>query len=270
MLPASRLASNRTKLVSTHALLRADVAARRVAGRRITQRLQSTASGSQPGSAGSYVAAGIAGGGIVILGGKRPRYIARVTTSSRGAHTGYAWYHFSGAKTAVNTARQAHEYYQETKRTIAEKAPKNPNEVIQFLRHTAKSYAGFVPGASKYVDSTFDTLDELHETHGEEVDKILRQGYDEIRQILKDEKSGADVQTGMKVMEVLRKSSSQLEEVGKRAGQDAFQKLGQRYPELKEKLGGGYEELRKAAEKNGPEAKRILDETTSQVRVQHA
>lgn len=192
------------------------------------------------------------------------------TNNSHYAHIGYAWYHFSGAKTAVNTARQAHDYYQDTKRSIAENAPKNPNEVIQFLRSTAKSYAGLVPGVSKYVDSAFDALDELHETHGEDVDKILRQGYDEIRQILKDGNSGADAQTGMKVMDVLRTSSSQLEEVGKRVGQDMFQKLGEQYPELKEKLGGGYEELRKAAEKNGPEAKRIFDETTSQVRVLYA
>lgn len=185
---------------------------------------------------------------------------------SQYTHIVYAWYHFSGAKIAVNTARQAHDYYQATKRSISEKAPKNPNEVIQFLRSTAKSYSSFVPGLSKYVDSTFDSLDELHETHGEEVDKILRQGYDEIWEILKDEKSGADVQTGMKVMEILRRSSGQLEEVGKRVGQDVFHKLGEQYPELKEKLGGGYEELKRAAEKNGPEAKRIFDETTSQVR----
>ncbi|KAI0728220.1 hypothetical protein C8Q72DRAFT_885546 [Fomitopsis betulina] len=247
MLSASRLASSRTKVVPMYGISRANIATRRVAGRRIIQRCQSTGSGSPPpSSATSHIAAGVAGGGVVILGV-------------------YAWYHFSGAKIAVNTARQAHDYYQATKRSISEKAPKNPNEVIQFLRSTAKSYSSFVPGLSKYVDSTFDSLDELHETHGEEVDKILRQGYDEIWEILKDEKSGADVQTGMKVMEILRRSSGQLEEVGKRVGQDVFHKLGEQYPELKEKLGGGYEELKRAAEKNGPEAKRIFDETTSQI-----
>ncbi|KZT65978.1 hypothetical protein DAEQUDRAFT_759070 [Daedalea quercina L-15889] len=248
MFPATRFASGRTRTVP-YAVLRQDLAARRVAGRRTVERFQSTASGQSvpPNSASSHIAAGVAGGAVVILGG-------------------YAWYHFSGAKTAVNTARQAHSYFQETKRTIAEKAPKNPNEVIEFLRKTAKSYAGFIPGASSYVDSTFDTLGELHETHGEEVEKILQQGYDEIKKILKDDKSGADMQTGLKVMEVLQRNSSQLQEVGKRAGEDVFRKLGERYPELKEKLGGSYEELRKAAEKNGPEAKRIYDETTSQIR----
>ncbi|TFY50651.1 hypothetical protein EVJ58_g10953 [Rhodofomes roseus] len=195
MLSTSRLATGRTKFVP-HAIARFDLAARRVAGRRIAQRFQSTPSVS------------------------------------------YAWYHFSGAKTAQNAAKQAHGYYEDTKRSIAENAPKNPNEVIEFLRKTAKTYVGVIPGASSYVDSTFDALGELHATHGEEVEKILQQGYDEIRQILQDGKSGADMQTGLKVMEVLQRSSSQLEEVGKRAGQDAFQKLGERYPELKEKLGG--------------------------------
>ncbi|KAH9832258.1 uncharacterized protein C8Q71DRAFT_268795 [Rhodofomes roseus] len=249
MLSTSRLATGRTKLVP-HAIARFDLAARRVAGRRIAQRFQSTPSVSQSvssqSSAGTHIAAGVAGGAVVVLGG-------------------YAWYHFSGAKTAVNAAKQAHGYYEDTKRSIAENAPKNPNEVIEFLRKTAKTYVGVIPGASSYVDSTFDALGELHATHGEEVEKILQQGYDEIRQILQDGKSGADMQTGLKVMEVLQRSSSQLEEVGKRAGQDAFQKLGERYPELKEKLGGKYDELRKAAEKNGPEAKRIYEETTKQI-----
>ena len=170
----------------------------------------------------------------------------------------------------MNAARQAHGYYQDTKRSIAEKASKSPNEIIQFFRNIAKSHAGSVPGASKYVDSAFDTLDELHETHGEEVDRILRWGHDEIRKILNDEKSGVDVQTGVKVMDILRRSSSQLEEVSKRAGQDALQKLGEKHPEVREKLGGGYEQLKKAAEKNGPEAIRILNETTSQVLIQYA
>lgn len=165
----------------------------------------------------------------------------------------------------MNAAKQAQAYYQDAKRTIAEKAPKNPNEAIEFLRKTVKSYVGLVPGASAYVDSTFDALDELHATHGEEVEQLVQQSYDEMKQIMKDDKSGVNAQTATKVIEVIRRSTSRLEEIGKKAGQDAIQKLGERYPELKEKLGGSYEELRKAAEKNGPEAKRIYDETTRQI-----
>ncbi|KAH9920089.1 uncharacterized protein B0H18DRAFT_957264 [Fomitopsis serialis] len=179
--------------------------------------------------------------------------------------SGYTWYHFSGAKTAVNAAKQAQAYFEDTKRTIAEKAPKNPNEAIEFLRKTVKSYVGLVPGASAYVDSTFDTLDELRTTHGEVVERVVQQAYDEMKQIVKDDNSGVNAQTGMKVVEVIRRSTSQLEEIGKKAGQDAIQKLGERHPELKEKIGGSYEELRKAAEKNGPQAKKVYDETTRQI-----
>ncbi|KAH9938919.1 hypothetical protein B0H21DRAFT_878593 [Amylocystis lapponica] len=211
------------------------------------QRFQSTTTGQSPPSMSSHVAAGLAGGAVVLLGG-------------------YAWYHFSGAKTLVSASKSAQAYYEQTKRTVAEKAPKNPNEVLAFLRSTAKSYAGPIPGVSAYVDSTFDALDELHETHGEEMNKVLQKGYDEVKQILKENNNSMDVETGIKVMAVLRQRMGELQEVGKKAGQDALGALGKQYPQIAEKLGGGYDELKQMAEKRGPEAKKILDETTQQVK----
>ncbi|KAI0930627.1 hypothetical protein AcV5_007291 [Taiwanofungus camphoratus] len=189
----------------------------------------------------------MAGGGVVILGM-------------------YTWYHFSGAKKAVEASKAAQQYYQQAKEVIVEKAPKNPNEMIQFLRSTAKSYTGLIPGASSYIDKSFDTLDELHKTHGEEMDKILQSAYDEIKRILDEKDSGMNMETGMKVAEVLRRRMGELQEVGKSAGQDVFKALGDQYPEITEKLGGGYENLKAMAEKSGPEAKKILDDTTQQVK----
>ncbi|OSX66568.1 hypothetical protein POSPLADRAFT_1031540 [Postia placenta MAD-698-R-SB12] len=208
-------------------------------------RFQSTASGSS--TAVSQVAAGATGGVVVLVGV-------------------YAWYHFSGAKTAVDASKAAANYYQETKRAIAENAPKNPNEVIEFLRKTTKSYAGLIPGASSYIDSTFDTLDQLHKTHGDDVNRVLQEGYDDIHKIIQESGNGVSVETGMKVMGVLRKRMSELEEVGKKVGQDVFKTLSEKHPEIKEKLGGSYEELKDMAEKSGPKAKKILDDTLSQVK----
>lgn len=179
--------------------------------------------------------------------------------------TGYAWYHFSGAKTAVDASKAAANYYQETKRAIAENAPKNPSEVIEFLRKNTKSYAGLIPGASSYIDSTFDTFDQLHQNHGDEVNRVLQEGYDDIHKIIQESGNGVSVETGMKVMGVLHKRMGELEEVGKKVGQDVFKTLSEKHPEIKEKLGGGYEELKDMAEKSGPEAKKILDDTLSQV-----
>jgi len=223
-----------------------NLTAGRGAGRRALLRYQSTTTGSSS-SAGSYVAAGVAGGAVVIL-------------------AGYTWYHVSGTRAAVNTARSAADYYQQTKRTVVENAPKNPNEVIEFFRKTAKTYAGLIPGAGSYIDSMFDTLDQLHETHGEDVNKVLQKGYDDVTKIIKENDGGINVDTGMKIMEVLNRSMNELQEVGKKAGQDAFKTLTEKHPEIGDKLGGGYEQLKKMAEKSGPEAKKVLDETTQQIK----
>ncbi|PCH43567.1 hypothetical protein WOLCODRAFT_122202 [Wolfiporia cocos MD-104 SS10] len=223
------------------------MAARRVAGRRVAQRFQSTAGGPSASSASSHVAAGVAGGGAVVLGV-------------------YAWYYFSGVKTTVDAVQGLQESYDKTKRIVAEKAPKSPNEVVEFLRGTVRPYVVLIPGASSYVDSVFDTLDELRETHGEDVNKVLQRGYDEVKQVLKESGGAVNVETGMKVMGVLRRCASELEKVGRKAGKDIVQTLSEKHPEVRQKLGGGYEELKRLVEKNGPEAKKILDDTTERIK----
>jgi hypothetical protein len=59
---------------------------------------------------------------------------------------------------------------------------------------------------------------------------------------------------------------TELYELGKRAGGDVVNELLESHPEVKEKLGGGYEQLQKLAQDKGPEAKKLLDDTQSQVR----
>ncbi|KAI0769674.1 hypothetical protein BD413DRAFT_476947 [Trametes elegans] len=222
-------------------------AARRVAGRRTIQRFQSTTSGSQGSAFGaSHVAAGVAGGAVVLLGG-------------------YTWYRVSGVKKAVDTSRAASDYYQQTKAAIAEKAPKNPNEALDYLRGVAREYLVVIPGARPHVDAVFDTIDELRESHGDDVNRIVGDGYEEVRVIVQDAGSGLDVATALKVFDVLRKRSGELQELGQKAGKDAFGTLSQKYPQLSEKLGGGYDELRRLAEAKGPEAKKLYDETRTQI-----
>ncbi|KAI0655905.1 hypothetical protein C8Q70DRAFT_1016263 [Cubamyces menziesii] len=225
------------------------VAARRVAGRRTFQRYQSTNSASPSGSSfdGSHVAAGVAGGTVVLLGG-------------------YAWYHFSGVKGAVDASKTVSDYYQQTKATIVEKAPKSPNEALDYLRDVSRSYLVVIPGARPHVDAVFDTIDQLRDTHGEEVNRIVSDGYEEVRVVVKDSESALDVATAMKVFDVLRKRSAQLQELGEKAGKDAFGSLSQKYPQISEKLGGGYDELKRLAEAKGPEAKKLYDEAREQIK----
>ncbi|EPQ57462.1 hypothetical protein GLOTRDRAFT_38540 [Gloeophyllum trabeum ATCC 11539] len=216
--------------------------------RQTPRRFQSTTSASQNG-VGAYVAAGVAGGALV---------------AASGANTGYAWYHFSGLKTIVDTSKSAKAYLQQAHATVQEKA-KNPNEALAYLRQTAKTYVGLIPGLSSYVDSTFDAFDALAEKHGDEVNAIARKGYDEIQAIVGESGGKADLQTATKIMNVLQARAGELQELARRVGGDAGEQLFERYPQLREKLGGGYEQLRELVEKQGPEAKRIFDDTKKQV-----
>lgn len=160
-------------------------------------------------------------------------------------------------------------YLQDTKTKIQEKAPKSPNEVLNFLRNIAKSYAGAVPGASQYVDSTFDNIDKLRETHGEEFDKILQATYDDVSGVLKEVKdkglSGIDAATAGKLMSVLGTRVAELNALGRKVGGDAFAKLQEEYPQVASTLGSSYEEVKAFAERSGPEAKKLVGDAVVQV-----
>ncbi|KAI0082051.1 hypothetical protein K474DRAFT_1655985 [Panus rudis PR-1116 ss-1] len=224
--------------------------ARRVGGARLTQRFQSSNVGgstsTSSSSVGTHVAAGLAGGGAVLLGA-------------------YAYYHFSGAKRAVDTAKSASEYLQQTKASIQENAPKSPNEALEMLRNMVKSYAGVIPGASAYVDTTFDALDEMRESHGEDVNRILNDTYQEISSLVKDSQT-VDIATGMKVMEVWRRRTGELNEIAQKAGKNLYGAFEQKHPEAAKFFGSRLNELRELAERSGPEAKKVFDDTAEQVR----
>ncbi|KIP08392.1 hypothetical protein PHLGIDRAFT_127017 [Phlebiopsis gigantea 11061_1 CR5-6] len=206
--------------------------------------------GISQGSSSSHLASGLAGGAAVLVGG-------------------YAWYHFSGTKQTLQTANSAHEYYQKAKSSIAEKAPKNPNEILDFLRTVTKQYAGVVPGASKYVDETFDAIDHLRDTHGEEFERILQETYDDVTHVLEEVKDkgvqGMDAATAGKLTNVVTKRLSELNELGKKVGGDALGKLEQSYPQIANTLGTSWSELKGLAERSGPEAKKMVDDTVTQL-----
>ncbi|KDQ57699.1 hypothetical protein JAAARDRAFT_207184 [Jaapia argillacea MUCL 33604] len=220
------------------------VACRRVATRRIGQRFQSTDASFQSSTA-SHVAAGMAGGVVVLTGG-------------------YVWYRSSGLNRLAEAAKTTQTYLDQAQQVVVEKA-KNPSEALSYLRNVSKSYLGLVPGLAPYIDSTFDSFDELAEKHGDEVNAIARRGYDEIQAIVKERGKKADLETATKVMGVIQRQSRELQELAKKAGQDVFEPILEKHPEIKEKLGGGYQQLRDLAEKQGPEAQRIYDDTKKQV-----
>lgn len=75
-----------------------------------------------------------------------------------------------------------------------------------------------------------------------------------------------DMATASKIISILSQRGEELGKLAASAGSGAITKFLDEHPEAKEKLGGGYEELQKLAERSGaPEAKKMVEETTQQV-----
>ena len=174
---------------------------------------------------------------------------------------GYAWYHFSGASSAVQTAKQAKNYADSAtdvlKVKFEEKTP-NTDDALQTLRETANKYAAFVPGGRSYVDSAFRDVDSIRQQHGAEVDKIVRELYDELRDVSKQELSLTTLSNAGSVL------SKHLQRIFALAG-DAAEQILDNHPQLKEKVGGSADQLRQLGERLGPQAKQEVDETWKEV-----
>jgi len=188
--------------------------------------------------------AGLAGGATVVV-------------------AGYGYYHFSGAKKVIDNAKALKESAIQAKNRLAEKTPE-PRVILQYLRSTAKAYAGFVPGASGYVDATFDSVNQLADTHSEEFESILKGAYEELRPILQD--GSLDQETAKKVFSVIRKATMQLQDLSARAGSDLIGPIMDKHPEIKEKLGDSYDQMKKLASQSGPQVRKITQETATKLK----
>ncbi len=165
----------------------------------------------------------------------------------------YAWYHFSGAKTVVQTANQTKAYFDQTLKKTKESAPA-PNEAIQWLRETALSYASIIPGAKGYVDSAFDDLDTIHAKHREEVDKMVMEAYEELKDLGNKPFGASSVANAW---HIVQKHLGRIGELAKDAGGDILNN----HPQLRERFGGEFDRLKSMADNYGPEAKKQVDET---------
>jgi len=199
---------------------------------------QNTTQAAKSGGGSGAVAGGLAGG-LVAVG------------------LGFGFYHFSGARAAVNTATEAKKYYDDAKAKIAEKTPE-PKEALKFVRNLAQSYAGFIPGAKPIVDAAFDDLDKVSYKHGDKVDKLVSDTYQELKDVSKD---GISMESATKAWSVLQ---GKFEEIRKLA-QDVGGDIMNQHPELKEKVGGKLDDFKSLAEQYGPDAKKQYDEVYSKV-----
>ncbi|CAO1604916.1 hypothetical protein XANCAGTX0491_008456 [Xanthoria calcicola] len=195
-------------------------------------------SGSTSNSSGALVG-GLAGGAFAFAGG-------------------YAWYHFSGARTLVNTAHETQNTLTKYSQQFKDSKPE-PAEAIKWLRSTARSYAAFIPGARGYVDTFFDDLDAIHRKHGKEVDSIVTEAYNELKDNVGSE--GMSISGAQKAWDILQKY---MKRIGDLAG-DASEDILNNHPALKDKVGGNIDQLKQMGEDYGPEAKKQIEETWNQV-----
>jgi len=175
----------------------------------------------------------------------------------------YGWYQFSGLKTVVKTSKTLESGLAEIKKTIAEKTP-SADEAVNYFRGVAKSYGSLIPGANAYIDPMFDTLDELRKTHGEETEKIITGTYDEVKEAVV--KGGFDVKTGEKVVEILKCRAAEVEDLGKRVGTDFIKPVIDKNPQLRDAIGGSYDDLKRLVATHGPEAKAKYDDLVEQLK----
>jgi hypothetical protein len=171
---------------------------------------------------------------------------------------GYAWYHFSGAKTVIQTASQTKAYFDQTLKKTKESAPE-PNEAIQWLREAALSYTSIIPGAKGYVDSAFNDLDAVHDKHREEVDGIVKKAYDELKELGNKPFNAGSIASAW---DILQKHLGRISELAKDAGGDILNN----HPQLKDSFGGEFSRLKEMADNHGPEAKKQVDETWNKIR----
>lgn len=201
-------------------------------------RFQSSSSGPASGGTNPALVGGVAGGAFAFV-------------------AGYSWYHFSGAKTLLNTSRQAQLYVDQAKQTIAEKTPE-PSAAFNWFRDTARSYSAFIPGARRYVDTAFDDIDKIRGKHSEEFDQVVSDAYNELKEA---SKGGLSADTAFEAMNILQKHLNRLYELGSDAAEDIMDN----HPQLKEKVGGNLNQLKEMGDAYGPQAKEEVNKVWQQI-----
>ncbi|KAG8707955.1 hypothetical protein FRC08_000195 [Ceratobasidium sp. 394] len=192
----------------------------------------------------SHLVSGLVGGGVVLVGG-------------------YLWYQFSGLKTAVDTSKRISSTITSAKNQAVQSLPE-PNEAVQYLRRVAKSYTVFVPGAAEHIDSVFDTIDELHDAHRDEVDKIINGAYTDIKKIVNQRKS-MDLDSAFAILGILRQRLGEFATFAGNLSSDAMTPILDKHPKLRDSLGGSWDELKSLANRHGPEVKKLYDDTANKI-----
>ncbi|KAG9236968.1 hypothetical protein BJ875DRAFT_455114 [Amylocarpus encephaloides] len=203
-------------------------------GRKANQsRFASTETKTAAAGGSSGLVGGLAGGALVFA-------------------AGYSYYHFSDAKTVVNAASATKAQFSKLTENLELSAPE-PNETLKWLKSTTTSYAAFIPGGKGYVDTLFKDLERVQQKHRTEVEKIVNDAYNELKEA---SKNGLNMDSVAKAWSVIEKAAKQL---GDLAG-DSAEQIMDNHPGLKEKFGGQIDQLKIMGENFGPDAKKEVED----------
>lgn len=205
----------------------------------LNSRFQSTASGSASSGSSPALIGGVAGGTVAFI-------------------TGYLAYYFSGTKGIVDSNKQAKAYIDQLKQKLSEAAPES-NQAYSWLKNTISGYAVFIPGARGYIDTAFNDLDRIRDNHAQEFDEVVKDAYNELKDASK--KDGLSADTAFEAFQILQKHLNRLVDLAGDAGEDILNN----HPQLKEKVGGSFDQLKKMGDAYGPQAKEEANKTWEQI-----
>ncbi len=206
---------------------------------RHTRRYQSSQAGS---TTTSPFAAGVAGG---LVGAGLLYGIYQTTPTAKMARK-------------INAGvREAEKKYEQAAATIKDKTP-TTDEALDKLKQFCYSYASWVPGGRQYVDKAFDDLAVIRESHSDEVDQLVKDTYREFQSVAR---SGFSLESASKVFDAMANLAKKIASLSVNVADQILE----RHPQLNDTVGEPIRKLKDMGTQYGPEAKKLVDETWSQV-----
>lgn len=179
-----------------------------------------------------------------------------------GATLAYGVYSFTPAgRTASKlnkAAAEANKKYDAAAKSLQKNTP-TADQAVDSIKQFAYSYAAWIPGGRGYVDAAFKDWETVRDSHKDEVDAIVSDTYKKLGDV---SKAGLSLETASRAVDVLAEMSRRIAELSG----DALSDILDNHPKVKDKFGGSIDQLKSMAENYGPEAKKQVDQTWSQVR----
>ncbi|PPQ89503.1 hypothetical protein CVT25_012175 [Psilocybe cyanescens] len=136
--------------------------------------------------------------------------------------TGYAYYHYSGAKKVVDNVQPAMAWLGQTRENLAKDAPA---QALKYLREAAKAYVGSIPFAGFLLDKAFDAIGDVVQPHSEEANAIIWRAYEDISTIIQEKGNEHRTDGAWRIVSVTRRLLNELTALGLKAGQPLSDKL---------------------------------------------